>query len=89
MLAQARELATPKLTTFWRYARVELAPPGPADIPAAIADISVKVANLQKQTFRSWTVRQTALNVAVGTEVVCWFFIGECLGKGSLVGYNV
>ena len=22
-------------------------------------------------------------------QVACWFFIGECIGKGSLVGYNV
>ena len=35
MLAQARELATPKLTTFWRYARVELAPP--PSLPALLA----------------------------------------------------
>ena len=34
-------------------------------------------------------VNQTVLNVVVGTEVACWFFIGECIGKGSLVGYQV
>ena len=28
---------------------------------------------------------QTAINVVVGVEVACWFFIGECIGKGSLV----
>ena len=30
-------------------------------------------------------VRQTAVNVVVGLEVACWFFIGECIGKGSIV----
>jgi len=89
LLAAAKELATPKLNTFLRYAKVELVPPTPAEIPAAIADISTKVANLQRQTFREWTVRQTAINVVVGVEVACWFFIGECIGKGSLVGYDV
>ena len=81
------------------------------------------MANLQKQTFRDWTVRQvlkvliritaritqnllfrlhkmplkkplfiliflqTAINAVVGVEVACWFFIGECIGKGSLVSF--
>jgi len=89
LLNQARELATPKLNTFWRYAKVELAPPSPGEIPAAIGDISTKLANLQKQSFRNWTVNQTVLNAVVGAEIACWFFIGECIGKGSLVGYQV
>lgn len=29
------------------------------------------------------------LNTLVATEVICWFFIGECIGKGSLVAYKV
>ena len=56
LLATAKEVAVPKLNTFWRYAKVELAPPSPADIPVAIGDLSTKIANLQKQSFRSWTV---------------------------------
>ena len=30
---------------------------------------------------------QTAINAVVGVEVACWFFIGECIGKGSLVSF--
>ena len=87
--------------------KVELAPPSPADIPVAVADLSTKIANAQKQSFRSWTVsspsvpslevksryllqvNQAVLNTVVGAEIFCWFFIGECIGKGSLVGYQV
>jgi F-type H+-transporting ATPase subunit g len=29
------------------------------------------------------------VNTLVATEVACWFFIGECIGKGSLVAYKV
>jgi len=34
-------------------------------------------------------VKEAAINTVVGLEVFCWFFIGECIGKGSLVGYQV
>ena len=34
-------------------------------------------------------VNQAVLNTVVGVEVFCWFFIGECIGKGNLVGYQV
>eukprot|EP00088_Acartia_fossae_P067509 TRINITY_DN8434_c0_g2_i1.p1 TRINITY_DN8434_c0_g2~~TRINITY_DN8434_c0_g2_i1.p1 ORF type:complete len:111 (-),score=30.34 TRINITY_DN8434_c0_g2_i1:352-651(-) len=83
------ELAKPKLSTFVKYAKVELRPPTPAEIPAAISDATVKVANLQKQTFRDWTVKEATINAVVGAEIFCWFFIGECIGKGSIVGYQV
>jgi len=89
LLNTAKALAMPKLNLFWRYAKVELSPPSPGEIPVAIGELSTKVANLQKQTFRNWTVNQTVANVVVGTEIACWFFIGECIGKGSLVGYQV
>merc|ERR1711874_299186 len=81
LLATAREVATPKLNTFWRYAKVELAPPSPGDLPVAVADLSTKIANAQKQTFRSWTVNQAVLNTVVGAEIFCWFFVGNVSGK--------
>jgi len=56
LLNTAKELAMPKLNLFWRYAKVELSPPSPGEIPVAIGELSTKVANLQKQTFRNWTV---------------------------------
>jgi F-type H+-transporting ATPase subunit g len=33
--------------------------------------------------------QEATLNTLVFTEVLCWFFIGECIGKGSIVGYQV
>ena len=35
------------------------------------------------------SMKDVAVNTVVVTEIACWFFIGECIGKGSLVGYNV
>ncbi len=49
----------------------------------------------------SWNTHTTAMttclslfqeawiNTLVTAEVVCWFFVGECIGKRSLIGYNV
>ena len=86
-------LTTPTLPihsiALYSIEQVELAPPSPGDVAVAIGDMSTKIANAQKQTFRTWTVNQTVLNTVVGMEIACWFFIGECIGKGSLVGYQV
>jgi len=35
------------------------------------------------------TTSAAALNALCAFEVFCWFCVGECIGKGSLVGYNV
>merc|ERR1719483_1441912 len=35
------------------------------------------------------TIGQAAVNTVVVAEIACWFFIGECIGKGSIVGYQV
>ena len=35
------------------------------------------------------TVKEATVNTIVVAEIACWFFIGECIGKGSLVGYQV
>ena len=34
-------------------------------------------------------LQEAWLNTLVAVEVGCWFFIGECIGKGSLVAYKV
>ena len=39
--------------------------------------------------FLNLTVREAALNTAVAVEVACWFYVGEIVGRGSLIGYAV
>ena len=35
------------------------------------------------------SMKDVAVNTVVVGEIACWFLIGECIGKGSLVGYQV
>merc|ERR1712150_275017 len=79
----------PRFATFVKYGKIELTPPTLADIPAAIAQASGIVKSAMTFQWTQLTVKQAWLNTLVAAEVGCWFFIGECIGKGSLVAYKV
>lgn len=81
--------AQPKFQTFLKYAKVELTPPTPRDIPAIRQGISKLISGARTGRWRDTTVREGWLNTLVTMEVIFWFYIGECIGKRHFVGYNV
>ena len=87
--ASAVEFATPHLQEFVRLAKVELRPPTPSEIGQSIPLAKKGFQNLVSGKFTQLTVKEALLNTLVFTEVACWFFVGEVIGRGSLVGYDV
>ncbi|XP_060531725.1 ATP synthase subunit g, mitochondrial [Cylas formicarius] len=81
--------ARPRLNTFVKYAKVELSPPTPADIPQIRAGISKLISGARAGNWKNVTVREAWLNTLITVEVLCWFYVGECIGKRHIVGYDV
>ena len=78
----------PRLATFWYYAKVELVPPTPAEIPTAIQSLKKIINSAKTGSFKQLTVKEALLNGLVATEVWMWFYVGEIIGKCSIIGYD-
>merc|ERR1712240_700983 len=85
----AKLSAQAQLSKFMYYAKVELRPPTPVEVGQAIPLLTKGISNVTSMQFTQLPVKQALLNAMVFTEVCCWFFVGEVIGRGSLVGYDV
>ena len=66
-----------------------MAPPLPADIPAIKQGFSNLRQGLMKGKFLDVTVKEAAANTLIVAEVCFWFYVGEIIGRKSLIGYDV
>jgi len=81
--------AKPVLNVWQQYARVELTPPTLRDFPAIRKGFSNLIQAAKSGRYREVTVREAVINTLVAAEIYCWFYVGECIGKRHLVGYDV
>lgn len=61
----------------------------PTDIPAIRRGLANIISGARKGTYKQLTVKEAWLNTLITMEVLFWFYAGECIGKGRIVGYNV
>merc|ERR1712061_218505 len=87
--AGSKAYLAPRFATFVKYGKSELTPPTPGEIPQAIGQALKLVKSGTTFQFRHLTVKEGFLNACVAVEVSMWFFIGECIGKRGLIGYDV
>ncbi|KAI0985065.1 hypothetical protein GJ496_010836 [Pomphorhynchus laevis] len=75
----------PKMQKFWYYAKVEMRPPTFEEI----SKVPGEVRAMLKKNWRELTVKEAWLNTLITSECVFWFFLGEIIGRGSVIGYDV
>jgi len=85
----AMVVGKPKFDVFLKYAKVELAPPTPAEIPQIFSELNQLIKSARQGAWKNTTVKEAFLNTVVTLEVLCWFFVGEIIGKRNIVGYKV
>lgn len=88
-IAAAIVASKPVLVKVQYYGKVELVPPRISDIPTIRSGIMKLINSAKTGGYREVTVKEAWLNTLVTIEVICWFFVGECIGKRHIVGYKV
>jgi len=82
--------AGPRLAVFRHYAAAELAPPvTPGELVQVGKGLTEAASSLATGRFLTNTTKEIAVKSLIGAEILMWFYVGEVIGKGSLIGYNV
>jgi len=75
--------------TILYYARKELMPPKPTELGEVKRGFGKLISSYRSKGYKQLTVSEAWCNTLVAVEVATWFFIGEIIGRKSLVGYNI
>merc|ERR1712062_462942 len=79
----------PRLAQAWKYSRAELGPPSLRELGEVQTGIGNIIKSYRTGAYRNLTVQDAWRNTLVGAEIFFWFIAGECIGKGSIIGYNI
>ena len=81
--------AQPHLMTFWGHARVELGPPGLSQWPEVRQGFIKLYNSAVYGRFLDISMTEATRNTLVAVEIACWFYVGEMIGRRSIIGYKV
>ena len=81
--------AQPHLQTFWGHARVELGPPTPGQWPEIKSGFSKLWSSTLAGRFLDVSVSEATRNTLIAVEIGVWFYVGEIIGRKSIIGYKV
>lgn len=74
---------------MYDVAKYELGPPKLSELSQVKHESMKGFQSLINFTWCKRSVRDLLSNSFVAIDVMMWFFIGEIIGKGSLVGYDI
>ncbi|EFO24245.1 ATP synthase g subunit family protein [Loa loa] len=80
----------PRRKALWKDCwHKELKPPTLEEWPAVKKDFRQMMDVITSRSYTQWTVMDTLVRTCVAVEIICWFFVGEAIGRRSFAGYIV
>uniref|UniRef100_A0A7M5UXM9 ATP synthase subunit g, mitochondrial n=2 Tax=Clytia hemisphaerica TaxID=252671 RepID=A0A7M5UXM9_9CNID len=87
--AKLTRVTMPKAQNFAKNASVEMAPPSPGEFMGQLNILKNDIlAGKSAARASNLTVNEMAAKGFVLVEVGLWFYLGEMLGRKSIIGYN-
>ncbi|ESO99892.1 hypothetical protein LOTGIDRAFT_230848 [Lottia gigantea] len=78
-----------RIRRSWNVLKVEMAPPTLADMPEMAATAQKLLKSAFTYKFINLTFREMTINLIIVIDLILCFFLGEIIGKRSLVGYKL
>ncbi|KAL3982222.1 Mitochondrial ATP synthase g subunit family protein [Acanthocheilonema viteae] len=80
----------PRRKALWKDCwHKELKPPTREDWPTIKKDFKQMMDIIASRSYTQWTVMDTLVRTCIAVEIICWFFVGEAIGRRSFAGYIV
>ena len=88
-VAKLGRISKPKLQNFAKNASVEMAPPSPGEFMQEVNVLKNDlISGKSMGRVSEMTVNEFAAKGLVVAEVAFWFYLGEMIGRKSIIGYN-
>ncbi|OAF69478.1 ATP synthase subunit g, mitochondrial [Intoshia linei] len=88
-LIAGAKLSLEKGKIAWKYAKVEFKPPTPGEF-AEIQQSFTNFSNgFKTQSWKQIEVKEAVAYTMVAAEMVIIFMMGEIIGKGHVIGYQI